>query len=74
MKIWSAVMEGTDILKNKSILSAQLDTEILMSKAINKNREYIILNHDEALNKENIKYFKNSSRTSNKKTNSLYFK
>ena len=58
MKIWSAVMEGTDILKNKSILSAQLDTEILMSKAINKNREYIILNHDEALNKENIKYFK----------------
>ena len=58
MKIWSAVMEGTDILKNKSILSAQLDTEILMSKAINKNREYIILNHDEALNEENIKYFK----------------
>ena len=58
MKIWSAVMEGTDILKNKSILSAQLDTEILMSKVINKNREYIILNHDEALNKENIKYFK----------------
>ena len=57
MKIWSAVMEGTDILKNKSILSAQLDTEILMSKAINKNREYIILNHDEALNEENIKYF-----------------
>jgi release factor glutamine methyltransferase len=58
MKIWSAVMEGTDILKNKSILSAQLDTEILMSKAINKNREYIILNHDKALNKENLKYFK----------------
>ena len=58
MKIWSAVMEGTDILKNRSILSAQLDTEILISKAINKNREYIILNHDEALNKENIKYFK----------------
>ena len=58
MKIWSAVMEGTDILKNKSIISAQLDTEILMSKAINKNREYIILNHDETLNEENIKYFK----------------
>ena len=58
MKIWSAVVEGTDILKNKSILSAQLDTEILMSKAINKNREYIILNHDEALNEESLKYFK----------------
>ena len=58
MKIWSAVVKGTDILKNKSILSAQLDTEILMSKAINKNREYIILNHDKALNEENLKYFK----------------
>ena len=51
-------MEGTDILKNESILSAQLDTEILMSKAINKNREYIILNHDNTLNEENLKYFK----------------
>ena len=51
-------MEGTDILKNESILSAQLDTEILMSKAINKNRKYIILNHDKALNEENLKYFK----------------
>ena len=58
MKIWSAVMEGTDTLKNESILSAQLDTEILMSKAINKNREYIILNHDKVLNNENLEYFK----------------
>ena len=58
MKIWSAVMEGTDILKNKSILSAQLDTEILMSKAINESREYIILNHDKVLNEKNLKYFK----------------
>ena len=51
-------MQGTDILKNKSILTAQLDTEILISKAINKNREYIILNHDKVLNVENLKYFK----------------
>ena len=58
MKIWSAVIEGANILKNKSIISAQLDTEILISKAINKNREYIILNHDKALNEENLKYFK----------------
>ena len=58
MKIWSAVMEGTDILKNKSILSAQLDTEILMSKAINESREYIILNHDKVLQEKNLKYFK----------------
>ena len=58
MNIYSAVIEGTNILKNESILSAQLDTEILMAKALNKNREYIILNHDEVLNIENFEYFK----------------
>ena len=58
MKIQSAVIEGTNILKDKSILSAQLDTEILMAKALNKNREYIILNHDKVLNIENLEYFK----------------
>ena len=44
MKIYSAVIEGANVLKDKSILSAQLDTEILLAKALNKNREYIILN------------------------------
>jgi len=58
MNIHSAVIEGTNILKDKSILSAQLDTEILMAKALNKNREYIILNHDKVLNVENLEYFK----------------
>jgi len=58
MNIQSAVIEGTNILKDKSILSAQLDTEILMAKALNKNREYIILNHDKVLNVENFVYFK----------------
>jgi release factor glutamine methyltransferase len=58
MNIQSAVIEGTSVLKNKSILSAQLDTEILMAKALNKNREYIILNHDKVLNIKNLEYFK----------------
>jgi len=58
MNIYSAVIEGTNILKDKSILSAQLDTEILMAKALNKNRQYIILNHDKVLNIENLEYFK----------------
>ena len=42
MNIQSAVIEGTNVLKDKSILSADLDTEILMAKALNKSREYII--------------------------------
>ena len=58
MNIQSAVIKGTNILKDKSIPSAQLDTEILMAKALDKNREYIILNHDKVLNVENLKYFK----------------
>jgi release factor glutamine methyltransferase len=58
MNIQSAVIEGTNVLKDKSILSAKLDTEILMAKALGKNREYIILNHDKILNIENLKYFK----------------
>ena len=58
MNIQSAVIEGTSVLKNKSIISAQLDTEILMAKALGKSREYIILNHDKVLNIENLEYFK----------------
>ena len=58
MNIQSAVIEGTNILKDKSIPSAQLDTEILMAKALDKNREYIILNQDKVLNFENLEYFK----------------
>ena len=58
MNIQSAVIEGANVLKDKSIPSAQLDTEILMAKALDKNREYIILNHDKVLNVENLKYFK----------------
>ena len=58
MNIRSAVIKGTNFLKDKSIQSAQLDTEILMARALNKNREYIIINYDKVLNIENLKYFK----------------
>ena len=58
MNIQSAVTEGTNILKNKSILSAKLDSEILMAKALGKKREYIILNNDKIIEEQNLKYFK----------------
>ena len=48
MNINSAVIEAINVLKDKSILSAQLDSEILMAKALDKDREYIILNHDKS--------------------------
>ncbi len=58
MNIQSAVIGGANVLKDKSILSAQLDAEILMAKALDKNREYIILNQDKVLNIKNLNYFK----------------
>ena len=58
MNIQSALTEGLNILRNKSILSAKLDSEILMAKALGKKREYIILNNDKVLKEKNLKYFK----------------
>ena len=58
MNIQSALSEGLNILKNKSILSAKLDSEILMAKALRKKREYIILNNNKIIKDQNLKYFK----------------
>ena len=58
MNIQSAIIEGTNILKVNSINSAQLDSEILLAKAIGQDRKYIILNNDQNLKEENLKYFK----------------
>jgi len=57
MNIRSALIEGTNILKDRSILSARLDTEILMAKVLGISREYIILNNDKVLKKKNLEYF-----------------
>ena len=58
MNIQSALTEGLNILKNKSILSAKLDSEILMAKALGKKREYIILNNNKIIKEQNLEYFK----------------
>ena len=58
MNIQSALTEGLNILKKRSILSAKLDSEILMAKALGKKREYIILNNYKIIKEQNLKYFK----------------
>jgi release factor glutamine methyltransferase len=58
MNIQLAIIEGTNILQGKHIQSAQLDAEILMAKALGKDRKYIILNNNKDLQDENLKYFK----------------
>ena len=58
MNIQDAIIEGTKILKDKYILSAKLDTEILIAKVINEDRKYILLNQNKNLKEENLKIFK----------------
>ena len=58
MDIYSAILEGTKILKSNSIYSANIDSEILMAKAINKDKKYILLNLDKKLKDQNLMTFK----------------
>ena len=58
MNISFAINEGSKILKEKLIPSASLDAEILMAKAINKDREYILLNTNRKIEKNDLNYFK----------------
>ena len=57
MNITSAIIRGSKILRNKFIPSHQLDSEILMAKTIKKDRNYILLNLDSVLNKNDLNYF-----------------
>ena len=57
MNIRSAIIEGTSILKDKSIDSAKLDSEILLASAIKREREYLILNNDQNIKDENLEYY-----------------
>ena len=57
MNIASAIISGSKILRNKFIPSHQLDSEILMAKTIKKDRNYILLNSDSVLNKNDLNHF-----------------
>ena len=57
MKIQTLLNEGNKQLINCS-QSAKLDVEILLSEAIQKNREYLILNFKKKIENNNIKLFK----------------
>ena len=57
MNIYSAINEGSKVLRNRCISNSQLDAEILMAKTINKNRKYILLNYNNPLNKNQLKNF-----------------
>ena len=54
MDIQTAIKEGNKLLIKNHIKSAKLDSEILMSKVLKKDRKYIILNSDKELDKKNF--------------------
>ena len=57
MNIQTVLNQASKILNNSSNASFKLDSEILLSEVIKKNRQYLILNSNEELKKENIKSF-----------------
>ena len=49
--------QGTTVLKKNNIPNAHLDSEILLSKSINKDKKYIILNSKEILSNKQLDNF-----------------
>ena len=57
MNIQEAVKKGQIFLKSKDIKTAELDCQILMSKVLKKEKEYLILNFQEKISKKKLDYF-----------------
>ena len=58
MNIEKAINHGSKILEKYNIRSAKLDSEILLSKVIGHERDYILLNQNNYLNKDHLNHFK----------------
>jgi release factor glutamine methyltransferase len=59
MKIENTLDYGMNILKANKIQNPYLDSEILLSESIKKNKKHIILNSKETLSREQLKNFYN---------------
>ena len=57
MNIQTAVNKAQLFLKKKKIKTPVLDSQILMSEAIKKEKEFIILNFDKEISNKSLKYF-----------------
>jgi len=57
MNIQSALKKGQLILRSKNIKTAELDSQILMSKVINKEKLFLILNYDKKISKKSLNDF-----------------
>ena len=58
MRAVEIIKIGSDLLKKKRIQSHILDSELLLSKTLNKSREEILVNLDQQINKRSFVVFK----------------
>ena len=57
MNIQTAVQKAQMFLKEKNIKTPILDSQILMSEAIKKEKEFVILNFDKEIPNKSLEYF-----------------
>ncbi len=57
MNINSAIIHGSIILRNKFISNPQLDSEILMAKTIDRDRNYVLINSNNKLSENDLNKF-----------------
>ena len=57
MNINLAIIKGAKVLKDHFINNPYLDSEILMSKVINKDRKYLLLNSNKYLENKDLNFF-----------------
>ena len=57
MKALEVIKKGTKLLREKNIPTYILDTELILSKSLNKSREEILINLEQNINKKNFTDF-----------------
>ena len=57
MKVLEAIKAGSKLLKEKNISTYILDSELLLSKSLNKTREEILINLEKNIKKKNLENF-----------------
>ena len=57
MKVFDAIKIGSKLLKEKNIPSYILDSELLLSKSLNKSREELLINFEQDINKKDFANF-----------------
>ena len=57
MKILEAIKSGSKLLKEKNVQTFILDSELLLSKSLNKSREEMLINLEQNINKIALKDF-----------------